>query len=539
MSKLRVTVLCALAAAALAASLVGLSASGISGFTAALDLDRPPIAQVPAAVDEAGPPLARRVVLVIIDGLGDSRTRGLPELDALRAAGVDGTASAHFPTLSLPNYAAILTGVPPSWSGVRSNQFAGLVSVDTLTQRVQAANRRVAYVADVSPSLPNMLPGWDEARVIPWKGLLRSTSLEVLRGDPALTVFLLDDCDHFGHLEGAGSAAYRRAALGYDALLGALWAEIDPARDTLVVVADHGHLARGGHGGPEPEVVHVPLVLAGAGVRPGARLDDAKLDDVAPTLAALLGVPAPGHALGRTLVEALDVSPARRAELAWRDGRRIAGLLAGVAGPRARVEAEAGRIQGRRLVGGLGVLGLSALALLGLLRGGVVTLDRRVVLVGGVAFAGLVFALRCAFADYCVSPSIPGDGVPVTRAVLLGLFVGAAELCAAAAATQGRASLVARLRAGLGLAVLTLVGAVAVAVATFAFEGEPLAVRFFGPTLMVMLPGLHLVALYQSAASALIASGAVVVFYARATRPARPAQTAPAPRALLRRRQVA
>lgn len=103
MSKLRGTVLCALATAALAASLVGLSASGISGFTAGLDLDRPPIAQVPAAVDAAaGPPLARRVVLVIIDGLGDTRTRGLPELDALRARGVEGTASAHFPTLSLP-----------------------------------------------------------------------------------------------------------------------------------------------------------------------------------------------------------------------------------------------------------------------------------------------------------------------------------------------------------------------------------------------------------------------------------------------------
>src|SRR5262249_41785755 len=159
----------------------------------------------------------------------------------------------------------IMTGVAPSWSGVRSNQFSGRVPVDALTQRVQAAGGKVAYVADVSPTLPSMMPGWDEVRLVPWDGLLASTSRALLADGPALTVFLVDECAHAGHLFGGASPEYRRAAEKYDELLGAIWAELDPARDTLVVTADHGHLARGGHGGPEPEVVTVPLVLAGAG----------------------------------------------------------------------------------------------------------------------------------------------------------------------------------------------------------------------------------------------------------------------------------
>jgi hypothetical protein len=77
---------------------------------------------------------------------------------------------------------------------------------------------------------------------------------------------------------------------------------------TLVVTADHGHVAEGGHGGDEPEVTAVPLVLAGAGARAGARGTCAHLD-VAPTLAALLGVAAPAAAEGRVLWEALEAPP--------------------------------------------------------------------------------------------------------------------------------------------------------------------------------------------------------------------------------------
>ncbi|MRG60473.1 sulfatase-like hydrolase/transferase [Agromyces sp. CFH 90414] len=53
--------------------------------------------------------------------------------------------------------------------------------------------------------------------------------------------------------------------------------------------------------------MEVPLILAGAGVRPNAQPADPRHIDVAPTIAALLGYDAPAGAQGRVLSEAIRV----------------------------------------------------------------------------------------------------------------------------------------------------------------------------------------------------------------------------------------
>ena len=63
--------------------------------------------------------------------------------------------------------------------------------------------------------------------------------------------------------------------------------------------------SRGAHGSTRE--MQVPLLIAGAGVRVGAVPQDAKLVDVAPTIAALLGVRPPASAQGRALAESLNV----------------------------------------------------------------------------------------------------------------------------------------------------------------------------------------------------------------------------------------
>jgi predicted AlkP superfamily phosphohydrolase/phosphomutase len=54
------------------------------------------------------------------------------------------------------------------------------------------------------------------------------------------------------------------------------------------------------------------LILAGAGVRPGAQLRDAHITDVAPTLLHLLGVPLPRYLDGRVLADALMLAEEAR-----------------------------------------------------------------------------------------------------------------------------------------------------------------------------------------------------------------------------------
>lgn len=61
---------------------------------------------------------------------------------------------------------------------------------------------------------------------------------------------------------------------------------------------------RASHGGLEE--ARVPLILAGTGVRRGARLHHSSLTDVAPTICAILGVSAPSTAQGRIIREAFQ-----------------------------------------------------------------------------------------------------------------------------------------------------------------------------------------------------------------------------------------
>ena len=86
------------------------------------------------------------------------------------------------------------------------------------------------------------------------------------------------------------------------------------SQDTLFVASDHGQIDRGGHGGQDPITLVEPWVLAGAGVKPGSYGDVAQAD-VAPTLAALLGVNIPATTQGRTRVEMLNLSPEQTAAI--------------------------------------------------------------------------------------------------------------------------------------------------------------------------------------------------------------------------------
>lgn len=59
------------------------------------------------------------------------------------------------------------------------------------------------------------------------------------------------------------------------------------------------------HGTPYSYDAHIPLLLMGPGIRPGVYHGTVALNDVAPTLAALLGIENPSGADGRVLTEAL------------------------------------------------------------------------------------------------------------------------------------------------------------------------------------------------------------------------------------------
>jgi hypothetical protein len=59
------------------------------------------------------------------------------------------------------------------------------------------------------------------------------------------------------------------------------------------------------HGTPYNYDAHIPLILMGRQVRPGEYSNHVALNDLAPTLATLLGIEIPAGSSGRVLAEAL------------------------------------------------------------------------------------------------------------------------------------------------------------------------------------------------------------------------------------------
>jgi hypothetical protein len=98
------------------------------------------------APGDAGGRLARRVMLVVIDGLSLEGARRMPALSALRSRGRSYVAKTEASSYSMTGYAAIGTGSSPRLSGVSSNEARGPVRVDSIYGRSRAAGQTTAFV---------------------------------------------------------------------------------------------------------------------------------------------------------------------------------------------------------------------------------------------------------------------------------------------------------------------------------------------------------------------------------------------------------
>jgi len=283
-----------------------------------------PYSSLARAPQAPGPPLTPRVVLVLLDGLGLQPSRSLPFLNELRGRGASFDCRIGQPSLSLPGRAVLMSGAWQEVNGQTTNYHPHPLEVEHIFALAAGAGRATALAAGAKAQLL-FTPHVGRQAVYPedlesapfahYEQTLRADTAAadaLLQATPSGFVFLdLDLVDEAGHGWGAASPEYAQAALEVDAGVRRLASHLDLARDTLVVTADHGHVAAGGHGGPEPEVMDVPLVLVGRAVRPGVSGAAAQVD-VAPTLAVLLGLPQPAAAQGRPLLEALVLSDGDR-----------------------------------------------------------------------------------------------------------------------------------------------------------------------------------------------------------------------------------
>jgi hypothetical protein len=549
-----------LAVAATGAIQAGIAASDFMG-----DLEQPipALAAAPPLVEPTGAPrLARRVVIVVIDGLRVDVSRRLPYLNELRRGGIDAVAASGYPTWSRPNYVNILTGVPPALSGVRTNHFHGVVTLDSLMDRVrdQPVPMRAGFGSDYSPVpslflrprsdgpiVPPLLEpdpemtdseltdeeaaivlrraikldvrsDFDDTHYEPWPGGFREAASTVIATGDGLAVLLVGAVDAAGHAYGGDSPEYAAAAFEVDAALRDVLAGLDLAQDALIVVADHGHSDNGGHGGLEPEVVEVPFILVGAGIVPGAALTDAQLSDVAPTAAALLGLPAPGHGIGRTHLEALALAAADAARIAVHDTARIERNKALV--DRVIYRARVDQLDRRALRGTLVAFACAIAVLLAwwLRKRGAMRLDIRVLIVGAPSFFIIYYTLIGTL-GHRFSPSLLPDRGDIGWELLKYGAVGTVvHILTGWIALRRRTVLAERLSAANGIAWLGLVLAMVPAGLVWAYYPAPY-VEVPGPRRLVLIPAINIAIACYAVALTLSLLLEITVFFARAVDP--------------------
>jgi hypothetical protein len=551
---------------------VGAVQAGLAGgdFMFDLEQERPALTRVaPAVFDPHTPRLARRVYVVIIDGLRLDKSYELPFLDSLRRRGVDSEAQSHYPSWSRPNYVSILTGVPPEDSGVRTNHHSTPVALDSLMDRAKAAGLTTAMATDydVLPRLflrtrtprtgearegpppaeldpdaeqhseedtddldvvtdkeiaaavrapdANLESPFDDARYAPWPGGFSEAGDALAAGNAEFVVLLLGAVDVAGHAHGGKSPLYRDAALIADHALSRALARVDLDQDAIIITADHGHTNRGGHGGVEPEVMTVPFIAVGAGIKPGASANDARLIDIAPTVAALLGIAAPGHGLGRTMTEILATDQPNLAAHQVADTQRLTMTRAVVAGAEATAEIDV--LENRALRIGL-VIGGAALAIafaILLVRRRVLRLDVRVLLVSVPAFFVVYYGLIGLMGQRFSPSLLPAKGHLATTMAQYGLAALAIQLAFSLWALRSQRTLAERLAAANGIAWMGLMLAMIPAGLAWAFFPPPY-VSLPPPVWLVLIPAVEVAVACCALSIALTLMVEMIVFASRA-----------------------
>jgi hypothetical protein len=266
------------------------------------------------------PGLARRLALVVIDGLSHDSARSLEGLLPLRREGVFRSLRVDFPTFTSPALVAMITGLSPRDSGTRRNgDLGGVVGLDSVLDEAGDAGVATRLLARGYGDFAKVLG--PPAGTPFFEGLF-APAVEVARQDLAegapapldghspmrtLSVVHWGEVDDAGHRHGGLSKRYRDEAENAAAFVARYARSLDLDQDSLVVVSDHGHLPEGGHGGDEPSVSHAFFLGVGGIFRRGVELGERPMRDVASTLAVIGGLRVPSSNLGLPMLDVLAI----------------------------------------------------------------------------------------------------------------------------------------------------------------------------------------------------------------------------------------
>jgi hypothetical protein len=268
-----------------------------------------------------GAPLAKRVIVVVIDGCRLDRFREAekPYLEKIMATGtVYETVETVYPARTVVCFSSMLTGAVPERHGIASNLVLELgLKVESIFD-VLRRNGKMGRLVGIAHLIDAF--GDDVASVTSVahndkidQNLIAAARRELERDDPDLLVLQLLAVDQNGHTRGTYYPEYVERIEITDRLIEEFmqWCEERGyLRDAAVIIlADHGQgRGIGAHGHLSEGERFVPFAMWGSGVTQGRVVSEPhSILDLAPTISYLLGVEPPEGSTGRVLTEALDL----------------------------------------------------------------------------------------------------------------------------------------------------------------------------------------------------------------------------------------
>ena len=253
-----------------------------------------------------------KVILISIDGM---RPDGLKQcgneyVDTLmKESSYTFNAQTVFPSVTLPFHLSMFQSVPPQRHGTLTNDYAIPVRpVNGIFEQIRdSGNKRSAFFY-----------GWEPLRDIATVRTLTASeyfSVYLDNSDAILTGKALDSIkalnhdfvflymartDDEGHTHGWMGAEYLDCI---NKAISNVKRVIDEVGDeyTVIITADHGGHERS-HGTDMPEDMTIPLFLRGREFEPGKELNDVSILDIAPTVAAVMGIEPAREWEGKSLI---------------------------------------------------------------------------------------------------------------------------------------------------------------------------------------------------------------------------------------------
>ena len=255
-----------------------------------------------------------KALLILIDGMtpGSLAASESPCLAELRrSCRFSLNARTVMPSVTLPCHMSLFHSVGAERHGILTNTYVPQARpVNGLCEVLAAAGKRCAFFYNWEQLRDLSRPGslcradFVAGRVYGYEEANRVLADRVIAtlqsGDAPDFIFLyLGWVDEAGHKYGWMTPEYLTAVR--ESLAGiARIVEILPDEYRLIVTADHGGHERS-HGTDAPEDMTIPLFFRHASIAPGKLADGATILDIAPTIAAWMGVPADPDWEGKVL----------------------------------------------------------------------------------------------------------------------------------------------------------------------------------------------------------------------------------------------